>query len=395
MRAIAFQLFVTILVFTAGASAQEVDKAASQLAKKLGQQASEQGSDTMTQPQPGLEMEKLVKTFSGTWSIAIKIEPNERMPKGGAGQGEEVWRPGPGRLSLIEEYHSSGDEGEFSGLGVAWWDKDTQRYQVMWCASDNPQGCIAMKHGAKWEGNQVIAEDESENAGKKFTFKEVFADITENSFTQTLYQGELGSDLKRLLTVTAARKITPHVEQPDAFTPKSNASQAPTLKMPGPALQNNMLGTWSLTLQYAPSTERPNGASGRATEVWWAGPGGYSVIEEYYQNDANEHVEEFIPNWWDSQAGGQRFLYCADAVPDGCHLSKNVAEWEGDRNVYAEDREESGKKITVQETFEDISPNSFTQIMKEGESGKALKPTITMRARKVVPTATSKGGDRR
>src|SRR5262249_37089288 len=154
--------------------------------KKLGQQASEQGSDTMTQPQPGLEMEKLVKTFSGTWSIAIKIEPNERMPKGGAGQGEEVWRPGPGRLSLIEEYHSSGDEGEFSGLGVAWWDKDTQRYQVMWCASDNPQGCIAMKHGAKWEGNQVIAEDESENAGKKFTFKEVFADITENSFTQTL-----------------------------------------------------------------------------------------------------------------------------------------------------------------------------------------------------------------
>ena len=345
-------------------------------------------ASSLPQPQQGPEIEKLVKAFSGTWSIVIKIEPNERLPKGGGGHGEETWRPGPAGLSLIEEYHSTGDEGEQFGLGVIWWDKDAQRYSITWCDNGNPAGCAVVKHGANWERNQVVVMDESENAGKKLVFKEVFSDITESSFTQTLYQGELSSDLKLLLKITATRKTTPQTEPPDVSFPKSHLARAQSLKMPGPSVQNRMLGTWSLTLKYAPSTERPNGATGRATEVWWAGPGGYSVIEELYQDDANEHVEEFSPAWWDSQAGGQRFVFCANTVPEGCYLSRNIAKWEGDRNVYTEEREEGGKKMTVQEIFEDISSKSFTQIVKEGESGKALKPTITMRARKVARAST-------
>ena len=67
-------------------------------------------ASSLPQPQQGPEIEKLVKAFSGTWSIVIKIEPNERLPKGGGGHGEETWRPGPAGLSLIEEYHSTGDK---------------------------------------------------------------------------------------------------------------------------------------------------------------------------------------------------------------------------------------------------------------------------------------------
>ena len=221
MRGTAFQLLLTILVcISAAASAhQRVNKTASQPAKKAGQQSSDRRTGTVTWRRPSPEIERLVKAFSGTWSIAIKIEPNERMPKGGGGQGEETWRLGPGGLSLIEEYHSTGDEGELSGLGVAWWDKDAQRYQVTWCDSTDPAGCTVMKHGAKWEGNHVVAVDESENTGRKFTFKEVFADITENSFTQTLYQGQSGSDLKRLLTIMATRKKTQCLPRPNVSTP--------------------------------------------------------------------------------------------------------------------------------------------------------------------------------
>ena len=385
MRATVFQFFLTVLVCMSGAtSAQQVDKTASQPPKKSGQQLSEDRSGAATQPQPGPEIKKLVKAFSGTWSIAIKIEPNEGKPKGGSGQGEEVWRPGPGGLSLIEEYHSTGDEGEFSGLGVAWWDKDARRYQVMWCDSTSRAGCIVMKHGAKWEGNQVVAMDDSETAGKKVTFKEVFSDITENSFTQTLYQGESGRDLKQLLTILATRKNAPPVPHADVQTPESVTSQAPSLKMPGPDVQNNMLGTWSIRVKYEPSAEMPNGGTGDGTEVWRPGPGGNSVIEEYYQNDANEHREEFSPAWWDEQAGGQRFVFCANSVPDGCLLSKNVAKWEGESLVYSEEREEAGRKIIVSEVFTDITPSSFTQISKQGDSANSLKPTIVIRARKVV-----------
>lgn len=158
-------------------------------------------------PAPSPEIRRLVNALSGTWSITLKIEPNASLPKGGAGKGEEVWRPGPGGLSLIEDYLSTGDEGKISGLGVAWWDNNAQRYQVTWCDGGNPDGCALIKHGAKWEGSKVVAIDEWQKNGKKFTLKEVFSDITPNSFKQTLYQGESGGELKLFILYGLLRGV--------------------------------------------------------------------------------------------------------------------------------------------------------------------------------------------
>jgi len=45
----------------------------------------------------------------------------------------------------------------------------------------------------------------------------------------------------------------------------------------------------------------------------------------------------------------------------------------------------AGRKIIASEVFTDITPGSFTQISKQGDSANSLKPTIVIRARKVVP----------
>jgi hypothetical protein len=76
---------------------------------------------------------------------------------------------------------------------------------VVWCDND-PKGCGIIKHGAQWEGGSVVALDELEEGGKQVTFREVFSGFTENSFTQTLYMGEPGGELKKVLTITATRK---------------------------------------------------------------------------------------------------------------------------------------------------------------------------------------------
>lgn len=380
MRTALLQSILTVWVCTFAASAQQKeDHRPAQPVNASTQQSASEGGKSIS-PQPSPEIGRLIKVFSGTWSIAVKIEPNERMPKGGTGRGENLWRPGPGRLSLIGEYHSTGSEGEFSGLGLVWWDKDGKRYQIMWCDSSDPASCIVLKNGAKWEGGQLIAIGESASTGRKFVFKEVFSEITENSFTQTLYRGESSSDLRRLLTITATRKTTPGGSEPDVFTLRSPQQQLQRLNMPGPAVQNSMLGKWSLSLKYEASPEMPKGAMGRATEVWWAGPGGYSMVEEYYQSDANEHAEEFSPAWWDTQAGGQRFVYCGNTQPDGCYVPKNVFRWEGTSLVYSDEREQEGKKVARSLVFTDITPDSFTEITQEGEAGKPLKPTLTMHA---------------
>jgi len=155
--------------------------------------------------QPSPEMQRLFDAFLGTWSVTEQIEPSETMPNGGTGEGEEVYRIGPGGISIIEEIHLKEPGGEVSVLGVAWWDKKARGYRAFWCDSENPAGCILMAHLAKWEGEQFVLRDEFEREGKKFDFKEVFSEITPISFTQTLYQGEAGKELKRLLTIHATK----------------------------------------------------------------------------------------------------------------------------------------------------------------------------------------------
>lgn len=173
----------------------------------LGSITSARSSDATTpsSPQPSPEMRRLVTALSGTWSLTLKIEPTKSSPKGGAGKGEETWVPGPGGLSIVENYHSTGDEGEISGFAVIWWETNAGKFQVTWCDNGSPNGCAVIKHGAKWEGSQLVAMDEWQEHGKKTTFKEIFSDITPTSFKQTLYLGEAESELKKFMTITATR----------------------------------------------------------------------------------------------------------------------------------------------------------------------------------------------
>jgi hypothetical protein len=241
-----------------------------------------------------------------------------------------------------------------------------------------------LKGGARWEDAQFVASDQSEQADKKAAFREVLYKTTKNSYTQTIYTGVSTGQLKRVLTITARRELKAPTPSASSFKLKPNAPQTAGINMPGPAVQDYMLGTWSIALSYEPSPEFPKGALGQGGEVWWAGPGGYSMIEEYYQNDANEHVEEFSPAWWDAQAGGQRFLYCANTLPEGCYIPDGVFRWEGNNLVLSDDREQQGKIVTHLVSFRDITKNSFTEINEEADSGEPPKVTLTIHAVRVL-----------
>jgi ketosteroid isomerase-like protein len=165
-----------------------------------------------------------------------------------------------------------------------------------------------------------------------------------------------------------------------------SASPASKLKMHGPEVMNLMLGTWAIKSEYAPSKEMPNGDTGEGLEEWWPGPGGYSLIEEFQEKNANGEISGFGPVWWDAEWQGRRFVWCESTNLLGCELSKNVAKWEGNRLVYREDREENGKQMTHEEVFEDITPVSFLQTLSEGPAGGELKRVATIHAVKVLGT---------
>jgi len=156
--------------------------------------------------QPAQEIQRLTSALAGRWSIRQTIEPRDGMPTSAEGKGTEVWRPGPGGISLIEDFDTRVGDRHLSGLGIIWWDNQAQGYRVTWCGSANPRGCVVMSKLAGWEGGQFVIRDEFERDHKTIVYREVFSDLTPVSFTQTVYEGESGGELKRRTTIRAARK---------------------------------------------------------------------------------------------------------------------------------------------------------------------------------------------
>jgi hypothetical protein len=147
-------------------------------------------------PKPGPQMEKLLRAFEGTWLIKEELAPDAASPNGATGEGRIVWRSGSGGFSVIEDYQSKQGTRAITGLGVFWWDEAAQGYRSIWCDNTNPGGCIDFKNVARWEGSQLVLVEDYDVNGKKVTFKEVFGGITSTAFTQTLFGGESGKELK-------------------------------------------------------------------------------------------------------------------------------------------------------------------------------------------------------
>ena len=164
-----------------------------------------QATQPVAAPAPGAQIEKLLHAFEGTWTIHEKLAPDSTLPNGATGEGRIVWRPGPGGFSVVEDYQSKQGDRQVTGLAVFWWDDSVGGYRTIWCDSTNPGGCISFKNAARWDGEQLVLAEDYEINGKKFTFREVFDGITSTGFTQTLYGGESGKELKVDQTIRATK----------------------------------------------------------------------------------------------------------------------------------------------------------------------------------------------
>ncbi len=172
---------------------------------------SSQGAAADT-PGPAPEIQSLAKALTGRWSTREKYERMFLTPDGGVGNGEQVFRPGPGGFTLLEDYHSKTPAGELLGFGLLWWDQ-TKGLQHMWCINLYPTGCemfpAAPQPGPKWDGKRLVIHIAGEQVGdSKVDWQEILSDITPDSFTQTVDIGEPGGRLKRWLTIHSTKMTT-------------------------------------------------------------------------------------------------------------------------------------------------------------------------------------------
>jgi hypothetical protein len=149
----------------------------------------------------GVEMQKLLKAFSGRWTIT------QTNPEGVTSRGEEVWRAGAGGVPLVEEYRVRNVEGkELADFATFWWDAKAKKYQGLFCGDFLEQGCTPF--AIEWSDNKVKMSGEYDSEGKRFAWKEVF-ELGANSFVQTLDIGLVGEELKRVATIHATKSPEP------------------------------------------------------------------------------------------------------------------------------------------------------------------------------------------
>jgi hypothetical protein len=181
------------------------DKAASAKPKAAKPAAAAQ---QMPMPKPAPEMTKLVKALSGNWTIVEKHEVNPMMPNGGTGKGTaKIWA-GPGGLSLIENYQSSGAMGGFKGTGTWWWDPKAQVYHGVWCDNMTPNGCDT-SGSTKWEGDNLVGSMQSDASGQMMVMKFIYSDIKPDSFVMTMEMGPDASKMQKAMTVTYTKAAAP------------------------------------------------------------------------------------------------------------------------------------------------------------------------------------------
>jgi hypothetical protein len=68
----------------------------------------------MKPTQPAQAIQTLTRALAGSWRTSETYERTEPTPNGGTGEGEAVWRQGPGGFTLLEEYQSKTPLGDLS-----------------------------------------------------------------------------------------------------------------------------------------------------------------------------------------------------------------------------------------------------------------------------------------
>jgi hypothetical protein len=135
-------LFLALTLSVSAVSAQQNEtKPAPTHGNTLGQQGPSPEAAAVAALEASPEMHSLSR-FLGTWCITYVLDPTTAMPRGGTGEGQEVYRLGPGGHSLIEEFRARETEGDVTGSGTLWWEEGSHGYLTTW------NGPVGTEHAA-------------------------------------------------------------------------------------------------------------------------------------------------------------------------------------------------------------------------------------------------------
>lgn len=134
-------------------------------------------------PKPAPEQGKIMKMFSGKWTVEATMAATPFGPAD-TGTGTETNYRGPGGYSVLTNTTMKfAKMGPLSGHGVMWWDPQAKTYMGIWC--DNWGPCSNDGPG-QWEGDKLIFTNDMKMGERTVKARQTFSDITADGFTFVL-----------------------------------------------------------------------------------------------------------------------------------------------------------------------------------------------------------------
>jgi hypothetical protein len=154
------------------------------------------------------EMARLAKVLAGDWRAVEVVQDAKPVPEGQGRRGTTHVRLAAGGTVLVDEGHTVGSVGgELNWFTAIWWDAASRRYRWFTCFKASDANGCQLRGTGHWAGDTFV--NDYDEAGTKA--RDVWSDITPNSFTLTEFHGDTAYVVSRLTRdrVTGAGPSTP------------------------------------------------------------------------------------------------------------------------------------------------------------------------------------------
>lgn len=161
----------------------------------------------------------------------------------------------------------------------------------------------------------------------------------------------------------------------------------------GPKKEMNLLypriGTWHVTIRTEPSKVSPRGGVDKGVMTMKRGPGGFSVVQEFWSRGTSGNVKGQSYAWWDDASKAYKSVWCDNM--QGCTEFVTVINgrsWSVEFNSEAE-----GKKVhTVIQATMSADLNAIHEEVKSSYDGGPAKLESVSEYVRVIPGAGGKPG---
>jgi len=152
-------------------------------------------------------------------------------------------------------------------------------------------------------------------------------------------------------------------------------------------LFSSLAGGWDTQEKREKTQFFPHGGERKGKTQIRLAAGGAMLVMEGHSDGSAGPLSYLIVIWWDTQAKLYRYFACFKDAGSGCQV-RGTARWESNAFVNDFQEELDGRKLKFRDTFQNITPNSYTLLFACMKDDGSQTPVIVTKAVRRGSTAT-------